>query len=154
MSGLDPKARFDVSDTRSNIDGSGRKDKRYMNWIACAAIAAIVSAAAAHAEDDAAATTGILIGGARQSPKAKQRCVEVEIGGDRAFGCLNHMLKQQVDRVSPVLNSPPTDAKSSDLKVGTVNIPAIHQQYGRNFGVSGVPYRAPLIYNSPLRPRR
>ena len=40
-------------------------------------------------------------------------------------------------------NTPPIDAKSQDLKVGVVNIPAVQQQYGRNFGVSAFPYRPP-----------
>ena len=76
-----------------------------------------------------------------------ERCVDVSIGGDRSFGCLNEKLKRQVDKVNPVRNIPPIDAKSSDLKVGVVNMPGVQQQYGRNFGVSAVPYRpaAPVL---------
>jgi hypothetical protein len=80
-----------------------------------------------------------------------ERCVEVEIGSSRALNCLNQKLKREVDRVNPSLNLPPIDAKSSDLKVGTVNIPGVQQQYGRNFGVSAFPYRpAPPVFTSPL----
>ncbi|MHC2255546.1 hypothetical protein ACVILK_005238 [Bradyrhizobium embrapense] len=63
--------------------------------------------------------------------------------GDAAsLGCINERLKKQVDQVNPpVTNTPPIDAKSQDLKVGVVNIPAVRQQYGRNFGVSAFPYR-------------
>ncbi|TWB96267.1 hypothetical protein FBZ93_108309 [Bradyrhizobium macuxiense] len=63
--------------------------------------------------------------------------------GDAAsLGCINERLKKQVDQVNPpVTNTPPIDAKSSDLKVGVVNVPAVQQQYGRNFGVSAFPYR-------------
>ncbi|MES5484735.1 hypothetical protein QMZ05_18425 [Bradyrhizobium sp. INPA03-11B] len=63
--------------------------------------------------------------------------------GDAAsLGCINERLKKQVDQVNPpVTNTPPIDAKSQDLKVGVVNVPAVHQQYGRNFGVSAFPYR-------------
>ncbi|WP_245452897.1 hypothetical protein [Bradyrhizobium sp. C9] len=63
--------------------------------------------------------------------------------GDAAsLGCINERLKKQVDQVNPpVTNTPPIDAKSQDLKVGVVNIPAVQQQYGRNFGVSAFPYR-------------
>jgi len=63
--------------------------------------------------------------------------------GDAAsLGCINERLKKQVDQVNPpVTNAPPIDAKSSDLKVGVVNVPAVQQQYGRNFGVSAFPYR-------------
>jgi hypothetical protein len=72
-------------------------------------------------------------------------------GGDQSFGCLNETLKKQVDQINPVLNAPPIDAKSQDLKVGTVNIPAVQQQYGQNFGHSVIPYRPPpLVFTSPL----
>lgn len=66
--------------------------------------------------------------------------------GDAAsLGCINERLKKQVDQVNPpVTNTPPIDAKSQDLKVGVVNIPAVQQQYGRNFGVSAIPYRPPM----------
>ncbi|WP_298368227.1 hypothetical protein [uncultured Bradyrhizobium sp.] len=65
--------------------------------------------------------------------------------GDAAsLGCINERLKKQVDQVNPpVTNTPPIDAKSQDLKVGVVNVPAVQQQYGRNFGVSAFPYRPP-----------
>jgi len=79
------------------------------------------------------------------------RCVEVEIGSSRAMDCLNQKLRKEVDRVNPSLNLPPIDARSQDLKIGIVNMPAVQQQYGRNFGVSAVPYRpAPPVYSSPL----
>jgi hypothetical protein len=79
------------------------------------------------------------------------RCVEVEIGSSRAMDCLNQKLKKEVDRVNPGLNLPPIDARSQDLKIGVVNMPAVQQQYGRNFGVSAVPYRpAPPVYSSPV----
>lgn len=63
--------------------------------------------------------------------------------GDAAsLGCINERLRKQVDQVNPpVTNTPPIDAKSQDLKVGVVNVPAVQQQYGRNFGVSAFPYR-------------
>ena len=58
-------------------------------------------------------------------------------------GCLNDQLKAKVDEVNPTLTTPPIDAKSSDLKVGTVNVPGVQQQYGKNFGKSVIPYRPP-----------
>ena len=79
------------------------------------------------------------------------RCVEVEIGSSRSMNCLNQKLKKEVDKVNPSLNLPPIDARSPDLKVGIVNVPAVQQQYGRNFGVSAIPYRpAPPVFNSPI----
>jgi hypothetical protein len=75
------------------------------------------------------------------------RCVEVEIGSSKSMDCLNEQLKREVDRVNPTVNLPPIDARSPDTEVGVINIPSVHQQYGRNFGVSAVPFRpAPLVF--------
>ena len=70
-----------------------------------------------------------------------ERCVDVEIGRDRSFGCINEQLRQRVDRVNPTTNTPPLDARSPDTKIGVVNMPAVREQYGKNFGVSAAPYR-------------
>jgi len=73
-----------------------------------------------------------------------ERCVDVIIGSETSFGCLNERLKQQVNRVNPpVTNTPPIDAKSQDVKVGVVNVPAVQEQFGKNFGVSAFPFRPP-----------
>jgi hypothetical protein len=81
-----------------------------------------------------------------------ERCVDVTIGHEDSLGCMNEELRQQVDKVNPpVLNTPPIDAGSQDLKVGTVNIPAVQQQYGKNFGVSAVPFRPPPpVFAAPV----
>lgn len=70
-----------------------------------------------------------------------EHCVEVEIGGDKAYNCLNDQLRKKVERVAPVPNIPPIDSHSPDPKIGIVNVPAVKQQYGKNFGKSVVPYR-------------
>ncbi|KPF96839.1 hypothetical protein IP86_15165 [Rhodopseudomonas sp. AAP120] len=90
-------------------------------------------------------------GGVGQGPAqgGPERCGDAAPGNDRAFGCLNQRLKRTVDQVNPVMNTPPIDAKSSDLKVGTVNIPAVQQQYGSNFGISAMPYRPNMSFTSP-----
>jgi hypothetical protein len=94
-----------------------------------------------------AATTGA--GGRTSAP---DRCVEVEIGSSRAMDCLNQKLKHEVDRVNPTINLPPIDARSPDTKVGVVNTPGVQQQYGKNFGVSVVPYRPPPpTFSAPRR---
>lgn len=70
------------------------------------------------------------------------RCGDAAAG--QSLDCINARLRKQVDQVNPpVTNTPPIDAKSQDLKVGVVNVPAVQQQYGRNFGVSAFPYRPP-----------
>jgi hypothetical protein len=98
-------------------------------------------------------------GGANAQATDKfERCVDVVIGHEKSFDCMNKKLKRQVDRVNPpVLNTPPIDARSQDLKVGVVNVPAVQQQYGKNFGISAFPYRPPPpVYAAPtvsVRPR-
>ncbi|WP_315705576.1 MULTISPECIES: hypothetical protein [unclassified Bradyrhizobium] len=97
-----------------------------------------------------AATAAPALGGG-QAGGNKGRCTEAKGETDTSFGCINERLRRKVDEVNPpVLNLPPIDAKSSDLKVGTVNIPAVQQQYGRNFGHSAVPYRPTVIYPSGM----
>lgn len=75
-------------------------------------------------------------------------------GANRAYDNLNRKLRGEVDRVNPSVPQAPLDARSPDVKVGVVNIPAVQQQYGRNFGVSVQPYRPPApVYTSPVAPR-
>jgi hypothetical protein len=95
---------------------------------------------------------GTIIGGGPASSTV-ERCVDVQIGGDRAFGCLNEKLRREVDKVNPSLNLPPIDARSPDVRVGNANEAAIRQQYGSNYGRSAFPYRPPPIPTNVL-PRR
>jgi hypothetical protein len=85
---------------------------------------------------------GTIIGG---NPPALtlERCVDVQIGNDSAFGCLNQKLKREVDKVNPSINMPPLDARSPDVRVGNVNEAAVRQQYGSNYGRSAIPFRPP-----------
>lgn len=91
-----------------------------------------------------------VLGGSQQpasGDKGDKRCADPATSSDTSLGCLNAKLRQKVDAVNPpILNTPPIDAKSSDLKVGTVNIPAVQQQYGQNFGRSVIPYRPTVVY--------
>lgn len=79
-----------------------------------------------------------------------ESCVEVEIGGSKAFDCINRRLKRQADKVAPLKNLPPADARSQDIHLGIVNTPAVKQQYGPNFGNSVVPYRPSRTFSPPL----
>ena len=90
------------------------------------------------------------------APGGQGGCTDTKPGGERSFGCINQMLKNKVDQTNPpIMNTPPIDARSSDLKTGVVNIPGVQQQYGKNFGKSAVPFRPPpLVYGSPITPRR
>ncbi len=68
-----------------------------------------------------------------------------------ALDRLNKQLKRKVDETNPSDITPPIDARSSDLKTGVVNLPAVQQQYGKNYGRSVIPYRpAAPVYTNPL----
>lgn len=93
-----------------------------------------------------------VIGGRPPAAPTFERCIDVEIGSDSAFGCLNQRLRREVDRVNPSLNLPPLDAHSADVRVGNVNEAAVRQQYGANYGRSAIPYRPPIpAYVLPRR---
>lgn len=103
------------------------------------------------AQETPPASKGLVIGG---DTPVHENCVEVQIGNAKAYDCLNMRLKRQVERINPLPNIPPIDAKSPDVKLGIVNMPAVRQQYGKNFGVSAIPYRpAPRVYSGPLGQR-
>lgn len=113
--------------------------------------AALAMMSAAVEAEDRLTLPEVVIHGSPPADPGHERCADVATGNDRSLGCLNQTLKRKVDEVNPVLNIPPIDAKSSDLKVGTVNVPAVQQQYGQNFGHSVIPFRPPPpIFASPL----
>jgi hypothetical protein len=82
--------------------------------------------------------TGPASGGASPNP-----CASAPSGSPEALNCLNQKLKQQVEGINPGPTTPsaPLDARSPDTKVGVVNVPAVKEQYGKNFGISAVPFR-------------
>ena len=113
-----------------------------MRLIGCVALAYFTLSAAAGAQQRAKPAAG-----------DTRPCVEVEIGQDvqKSLDCLNRNLKSRVDHVQPSMNVPPIDAKSSDPSIGVVNVPAIQQQYGSNFGRSIIPQRPPTaVYGNAL----
>ena len=107
----------------------------------------------ASAEERVLVLPEIVIGGGEGKA---ERCGDAGTGSGRSMDCLNQKLRREVDRVNPpVMNLPPIDARSPDTKVGVVNIPGVQQQYGRNFGVSVVPYRPPPpVFGTPHGPLR
>jgi hypothetical protein len=123
-----------------------------MHRIILVALASAAMTAAASAERQTViALPEIIIGGSAPEARPSQRCVDVQIGTDRAYDCLNLRLRQQVDRVNPSANAPPLDARSPDTRLGIVNMHALQQQYGRNFGVSVFPHRpAAPVFTPPL----
>jgi hypothetical protein len=98
------------------------------------------------------ASGGVSIGGNSSVPGlvSHRTCVDVQIGGEKTYGCLNQQLRQEVDKVNPGEPTAPLDAKSQDIQIGITNVSAIKQQYGENFGRSVFPSRPPpLIFTSP-----
>jgi hypothetical protein len=115
------------------------------------AIAAALPFGAA-AQPQSSSPPELIIGGKPAPLVTREDCVEVEIGGERSVSCLNQKLKRGVERVNPSLNVPPLDARSPDNRIGIVNVPAVQQQYGKNFGTSVIPYRPPApVYTAPHR---
>jgi hypothetical protein len=92
-----------------------------------------------------------IVGGNQSAAQTFERCVDVQIGGDRGLGCLNEKLKREVQRVNPSINFPPLDAHSPDVKIGNVNEAAVREQYGSNYGRSAFPYRPTAIFAPPRR---
>lgn len=120
-----------------------------MRALVVMAIMLVGAALPADAQQAAPPADGFILGG-RPAPVTQERCVEVEIGGSSSFGCLNQKLKREVDRVNPTPNLPPVDAHSPDTHIGVVNVPAVQQQYGSNFGKSVIPFRPPpSTYGTP-----
>ncbi len=109
-------------------------------------VAVMTVSAMAQSPGPAERRESTVIGG-QPSGSTLHRCVDVQIGGDSAFGCLNEKLRREVDKVNPTLNLPPIDARSSDVRVGNANEAAVRQQYGSNYGRSVIPYRPPPISN-------
>lgn len=89
--------------------------------------------------------------GQRRSPAASEGCNKAPSGSSQNLNCLNQQLKQQVDQINPPSIEAPLNAGSSDTKIGIVNLPAVQQQYGKNYGRSIYPYRPPApVYGAPL----
>ena len=129
-----------MGDTLSGFRFAGR------SGLAACVVAVMTVSAMAQAPGPGERRESTVIGGQRGGSTI-QRCVDVQIGGDSAFGCLNEKLRREVDKVNPTLNLPPIDARSSDVRVGNANEAAVRQQLGPNYGHSITPYRPPAIPN-------
>jgi hypothetical protein len=81
-------------------------------------------------------------------PAAKADACASE-SGDRRLNCLNRKMQRQVDHISPPEISAPLGANSPDTKIGIVNLPAVQQQYGQNYGKSVIPFRPPPVSFAP-----
>ncbi|HWM46451.1 MAG TPA: hypothetical protein VNR11_05995 [Xanthobacteraceae bacterium] len=126
-------------------------DLRMLAFISTAWIAMTISALAQNSALGPRAPGELVIGGETSPTVSFERCVDVQIGNERSYGCLNERLKREADRANPSFNLPPLDARSPDVKIGNVNEAAVRQQYGPNYGRSAFPYRPPPPVFAPRR---
>jgi len=89
-----------------------------------------------------------------QSPPAPKTCVQVQIPGDtqNPFACLNQELQDQALAASGhALPAVPLGAGSPSNATGVFNKTGVAEQYGKNFGVSVIPYRpAPPVFTNSV----
>jgi hypothetical protein len=88
---------------------------------------------------------------------AGQTCVQVKVAGQKpsAYNCLNQQMQQYVQRQSQPQPNPPVSAGSQPNQVGSFNEQSVAEQYGKNFGISAVPYRPPPpVYSNSIGPSR
>lgn len=77
---------------------------------------------------------------------ASQTCVQVQIAGQGAasLACLNQELQSQAQAASgQAAPAAPLSAGSPANATGSFNEAGVAEQYGKNFGVSALPYRPP-----------
>jgi hypothetical protein len=96
--------------------------------------------------------TALLIAMAPAVAGASQTCVQVQIAGQSAasLACLNEELQNQALAASgQAAPAAPLSAGSPANATGTFNEAGVAEQYGKNFGVSAVPYRPPTpVYSN------
>ncbi len=83
---------------------------------------------------------------AQTAPPLDKTCVQVQIAGQSAaqLACLNQELQSQALAASgQSAPSAPLGAGSPANATGTFNKTGVAEQYGKNFGVSVIPYRPP-----------
>jgi hypothetical protein len=98
----------------------------------------------------------MVVGSAAQSLAADQQsCVDVQIGSDRYYHCLNEQMQHVSRDPSSAAKDAPLSARSPAPAVGSFNQSATHERLGSSFGKSVVPQRPPPpVFSSPLvRPK-
>ena len=88
-----------------------------------------------------------------EATAAEQSCVDVQIGVQRFYDCLNRRLRQSVPSPPVQANDTANPAGISAPAAGTYNHAATQQRLGTAFGHSVVPQRPPPpIYANPMMP--
>ncbi len=122
-----------------------------MRRLSLALGASLVLAGECYAQQPPDRLPQIEVGAQRLTPANSGNCAKAPAGSSQSLNCLNQKLKQQVDQVNPPAVDAPLNAGSGDTKIGIVNLPAVQQQYGKNYGHSVIPFRPPPpTFASPL----
>jgi hypothetical protein len=104
-----------------------------MTWLALGVLATAPSGAASAADD------------------AEQVCVDVRIGTEASYACLNDRLRQVANQSHFVANPAEVTVTSPAPAVGTFNQAATAERLGNAFGHSVYPQRpAPPQFPNPL----
>jgi len=74
-------------------------------------------------------------------PAAGNTCVDVHIGADQSYGCLNQELRHTAESASRAMIAPDVRAGSPAPATGTFNRTATQERLGNAFGHSVVPQR-------------
>jgi hypothetical protein len=90
-----------------------------------------------------------------QQKQDAQTCVDVQVGSDRSYSCLNRQLERLVPGKRPSSQDAPYSASSPAPQVGTFNQAATRERMGNAFGHSVVPQRPPPpVFTPPVLQRR
>jgi hypothetical protein len=88
---------------------------------------------------------------ARAADAPTQTCVDVRIGDQRSYDCLDQQLAREAQQSHAPAAIPSLSAASPALSVGGYNQAATHERLGTSFGHSAIPQRPPPAqFPSPL----
>jgi hypothetical protein len=86
-----------------------------------------------------------------QTAQTKQSCVDVKIGMEQYYSCLNRQLQSGIGQHRFTSRDAPYSAASPDPEVGSFNEAATRERLGNAFGHSVIPQRPPPPnFSSPL----
>jgi hypothetical protein len=89
-----------------------------------------------------------------QTTETKQSCVDVKIGMEQYYSCLNQRLQSGIEQHRFTSRDAPYSATSAAPAVGGFNEAATRERLGNAFGHSVIPQRPPPPnFSSPLVPR-
>jgi hypothetical protein len=86
-----------------------------------------------------------------QTAQTKESCVDVKIGMEQYYSCLNQRLQSGIEQHRFTSRDAPYSAASPDPAVGGFNATATRERLGNAFGNSAIPQRPPPPnFSSPL----